>query len=43
MVNGLADFRNDLIRDEKPTEDVDELLLKIIDAHDQERKAKGRP
>ena len=23
MVSGLADFRNDLIRDDKPTEDVD--------------------
>ena len=32
MVSGLADFRNDLIRDEKPTEDVDELILKVIDA-----------
>jgi len=32
MVSGLADFRNDLIRDEKPTEDIDDLLLKIIDA-----------
>ena len=32
MVSGLADFRNDLIRDEKPTEDVDDLILKVIDA-----------
>ena len=32
MVSGLADFRNDLIRDDKPTEDVDELILKVIDA-----------
>ena len=32
MVNGLSDFRNDLIRDQKPTEDVDNLLLKVIDA-----------
>ena len=32
MVNGLSDFRNDLIRDQKPTEDVDDLLLKVIDA-----------
>ena len=29
MVSGLADFRNDLIRDDKPTEDVDELILKV--------------
>ncbi len=32
MVSGLADWRNDLIRQEKPTEDVDDLLLKVIDA-----------
>ena len=32
MVNGLNDFRNDLIRDDKPTEDIDDLLLKVIDA-----------
>lgn len=41
MVNGLADFRNDLIRDEKPTEDVDELLLKIIDAPTKKEKRKA--
>lgn len=32
MVNGLNDFRNDLLKADKPTEDVDELLLKVIDA-----------
>ena len=32
MVRGLADFRNDAIRDGKPTEDVDSLLLKVLDA-----------
>ena len=31
LVSGLADFRNDLIRDEKPTEDVDDLILKVIE------------
>lgn len=40
MVSGLADFRNDLIRDEKPTEDVDELILKVIDAPAQKGKKK---
>ena len=35
MVNGLSDFRNDLIRDQKPTEDVDDLLL--ITQHLSER------
>lgn len=38
MVTGLADFRNNLIRAEKPTEDVDSLLLKIIDAPPQKSK-----
>ena len=32
LVNGLADFRNNLIRREKPTEDVNDLLIKVIDA-----------
>ena len=32
MVNGMNNFRNDLIQEGKPTEDVDELLLKVIDA-----------
>lgn len=37
MVGGLASFRNDLIRKEKPTEDVNELLLKVIDAPKKKR------
>ena len=41
MVTGLADFRNDLIRAEKPTEDVDGLLLKVIDAPTQKDKKKA--
>lgn len=41
MVSGLADFRNDLIRDEKSTEDVDELILKVIDAPAQKEKKKA--
>ena len=32
MVAGLNDYRNDLIRDGKPTEDINTLLLKVIDA-----------
>ena len=32
IVNGLNEFRNSLITDFRPTEDVDELLLKVIDA-----------
>lgn len=41
MINGLNDFRNDLIREEKPTEDVDELLLKVIDAPTIKQKKKA--
>ena len=41
MVSGLADFRNDLLRDEKPTEDVDDLILKVIDAPTQKEKKKA--
>ena len=37
MVGGLASFRNDLIREEKPPEDVNELLLKVIDAPKKKR------
>lgn len=32
MVNGLNDFRNDLLKADKPTEDLDELLMKVIEA-----------
>jgi len=41
MVSGLADFRNDLLREEKPTEDVDDLILKVIDAPTQKEKKKA--
>ncbi len=32
MVAVLNAFRNEMIQDEKSTEDVDDLLLKVIDA-----------
>ena len=32
MVRGLSDFRNDALRVGMPTEDVDDLILKVIDA-----------
>ncbi len=41
MINGLADFRNDLIREDKPTEDVDDLILKVIDAPTKKEKRKA--
>mgnify|MGYP007026357721 FL=1 len=40
MVSGLADFRNDLIRDGKPTEDINALLIKVIDAPEKKPKRK---
>ena len=41
LVSGLADFRNDLIREDKPTEDVDDLIQKVIDAPTQKEKQKA--
>ena len=38
MVNGLNAFRNDLIRDGKPTEDINALLMKIIDAPEKPKR-----
>lgn len=32
LINGINEFRNILLQEDKPTEDVDELLLMIIDA-----------
>ena len=32
MVNGLMDFRNNLLKQDRPTEDVNELILRVIDA-----------
>ena len=34
-------IRNDLIRDEKPTEDVDKLILKVIDAPTEKARKKA--
>lgn len=41
MVSGLMDFRNDLLRDEKPTEDINELILKVIDAPTKKEKRRA--
>lgn len=41
MVSALTDFRNNLLREEKPTEDVDGLLLKVIDAAPQKERKKA--
>lgn len=41
LVSALTDFRNELLREEKPTEDVDGLLLKVIDAAPQKERKKA--
>lgn len=41
MVSALTDFRNELIREERPTEDVDVLLLKVMDAAPQKERKKA--
>ena len=41
MVNGLVNFRNGLLSDARPTEDVEELILKVIDAP-PEKKSRRR-
>ena len=42
LVNGMNRFRNDLIREDLPTEDVDDVLIKIIDAPPAKRKKAER-
>ena len=41
MVSGLMDFRNDLLRDEKPTEDINDLILKAIYAPTKKEKRRA--
>ena len=41
MVSGLMDFRNDLLRDEKPTEGINDLILKAIDAPTKKEKRRA--
>ena len=41
LVGTLTDFRNELLREEKPTEDVDGLILKVIDAAPQKERKKA--
>ena len=38
MVGCLNNTRNELIKDNKPTEDIDDLLLKVIDAPKRKRR-----
>ena len=41
VVNALNEFRNDLIKDEKATDAVDELLIKTIDAPTKKQKRRN--
>ena len=41
MVSGLMDFRNDLLKDDKPTEDISDLILKVIDAPTKKEKRRA--
>ena len=38
LINGMNEYRNDLLQERKPTEDVDDLLLKLIRAPTQKEK-----
>lgn len=42
IVEALADRRNDYIAEKKPTEDVSDVLLKVIDAPTKKDKKKNR-
>ena len=35
LINGMNEFRNMLLVENLPTEDVDELLLKLIDTYEK--------
>ena len=35
LINGINEFRNMLLADDLPTEDVDELLVKLIDVYEK--------
>ena len=38
LINGMNEFRNMLLAEDLPTEDVDELLLKLIDTYEKIRR-----
>ena len=40
-VKGLMEFRTDLLEEDMPTEDLDGLILKIIDAPTRKEKRKA--
>ena len=38
VINALTEMRNDLLEEERPTDIVDEVLLKVIDAPTKKEK-----
>ena len=38
VINALNEMRNDLLEEERPTDIVDEVLLKVIDARTKKEK-----
>ena len=42
MINGINEFRNMLLEQGMPTEDVDKLLIKVIDAPPQRKRRFNR-
>ena len=42
MIRSLNEFRNVLIREDYPTDDVDRILLRVIDAPSTRRKWRNR-
>ena len=42
MIMSLNEFRNVLIREDYPTDDVDRILLRVIDAPSTRRKWRNR-
>lgn len=38
VINSLLELRNNLLGDDKPTDDINELILKIIDAPQERRR-----
>ena len=42
MVRGLTDYRNDAIREGMPTDDIDDLILKVIDAPPKRKRGLWR-
>ena len=43
VIRSLNDFRNTLIEDNLPTEDVDDVLIKVVRAkYDRKKRGRGR-